>query len=109
MIICKNGYFVLNTDNTTYAFALMETGQLEHLYYGRRIHTGEELECMEALKEQWAYAPGCTIVYDNEHKQYSLENVCLEMSSFGRGDIREPFICVVHADGSRSSDFVFED
>ncbi len=108
MITVKDGYFVLNTLNTTYAFAVMETGQLEHLYYGSRIKTGEDLSGLAALREQWAYAPGNTVVYDNDHKQFSLENICLEMSSYGRGDIREPFIEVIHEDGSRSSDFSYK-
>ena len=109
MITCKDGCFVLNTKNTTYAFALMETGHLEHLYYGKKIRLGDDLAGVKALIEQWAFAPGNTIVYDNDHKNYSLENVCLEMSSYGRGDIREPFVCIVHKDGSRSSDFIYED
>lgn len=41
-------------------------------------------------------------------KILSLEDVCLEMSSYGKGDIREPFIEVVHADGSFTSDFLFD-
>ena len=108
MITVKDGYFVLNTLNTTYAFAVMETGQLEHLYYGSRIKTGEDLSGLAALREQWAYAPGNTVVYDNDHKQFSLENICLEMSSYGKGDIREPFVCITHADGSRTSDFLYD-
>ena len=37
MIQIRDNSYVLHTDNTTYAFRVMETGQLEHLYYGRRI------------------------------------------------------------------------
>ena len=33
-----------------------------------------------------------TNIYDSEHLQFSLEDACLEMSSFGKGDIREPFV-----------------
>ena len=29
--------FVLDTDNTTYAFRVTKSGHLEHLYYGKRI------------------------------------------------------------------------
>jgi len=108
MILDRDGQFVLNTRNTTYAFRVMETGQLEHLYYGKRIRVGENFEGIEALREQWAFAPGNTIVYDNDHRQYSLENVCLEISSLGHGDIREPFLEIVYPDGSRSSDFVYD-
>ena len=32
----------------------------------------------------------------------------LEMSSYGKGDIREPFVELVYPDGSRTSDFVYK-
>ncbi|MGN0504943.1 MAG: alpha-galactosidase [Lachnospiraceae bacterium] len=96
--------FVLDTAKTTYCFRVMETGHLEHLYYGRRI-TIEDMP--ETLVEKYAFVPGNTNPYDKEHPGVTLENVRLEVSSYGRGDIREPFVEVVHADGSYSSDFVF--
>ena len=108
MIIHIDVHFILNTKNTTYAFYINETAQPEHLYYGKRITLDDDLAGIEALKEKWAFAPGNTIVYDNDHKQFSPENVCYEMSSYGHGDIREPFIEVIHADGSRSCDFIYD-
>lgn len=108
MIIQDNKQFVLHTKTTTYAFCVMETGQLEHLYYGKKIRFGEHLEGIEALKEQHAFAPGNSVAYDQEHLQYSLEDACLEISSYGKGDIREPFLSVLHSDGSRTSDFVYD-
>ena len=50
------------------------------------------------LREKHAFAPGNTNIYDQDHPQYSLEDMRLEMSSYGKGDIREPFVEVVHAD-----------
>ena len=38
MIQTANDIFVLHTAHTTYAFRKLPTGQLEHLYYGRKIH-----------------------------------------------------------------------
>ena len=38
MIQTANDIFVLHTEHTTYAFRKLPTGQLEHLYYGRKIH-----------------------------------------------------------------------
>jgi len=109
--------FILDTPHTSYVFRVLETGHLEHLYYGRRLHFAagrEENEggpseaVVEALSEKHAFAPGNTNVYDQEHKAFTLEDMRLEMSSYGKGDIREPFIEVVHADGSYTSDFLFE-
>ena len=99
--------FVLDTQNTTYCFRVMETGHLEHLYYGRRI-TVSCAEDAEALIERHAFAPGNTSVYNSENLKFSLEDIRLEMSSYGKGDIREPFIEVTHADGSYTSDFLFD-
>ena len=43
--------FVLDTDHTTYCFRRLATGQLEHLYYGKKIYItcGQDAE---ALAEQ---------------------------------------------------------
>ncbi|MDD6195118.1 MAG: alpha-galactosidase, partial [Lachnospiraceae bacterium] len=103
MIQIRDNSYVLHTDNTTYAFRVMETGQLEHLYYGRRI----SVENPDTLVEQHAFAPGNTIAYDQEHLNFTLEDMCLETSGYGKGDIREPFVEVIAADGSATTDFVF--
>ena len=47
-------------------------------------------------------------VYRDDMKNLSLSDIRLEFSANGKGDDREPFIEVVHADGSRTSDFVYE-
>jgi len=104
MIREKEGIFLLETRHSSYLFEVMETGHLEHLYYGRRIHPGDGA----ALREKHAFAPGNGIYYDDKHRHFSLEDVCLEMSSYGKGDIREPFIEIVHEDGSFTSDFLLE-
>lgn len=109
MITCENKHFVLGTKNTTYAFWVLPTGQLEHLYYGKKIKFGPGLLGIDTLKEQWAFAPGNTVVYDNDHWEYTLENVRLEMSALGHGDYREPLVCITHADGGRTSDFLYSD
>ncbi|MCR5102370.1 MAG: hypothetical protein K6B41_13555, partial [Butyrivibrio sp.] len=54
--------FVLDTKNTSYAFKVMETGQLEHLYYGAKI-TVNETSDLEALSEKRAFQQGNSIAY----------------------------------------------
>lgn len=110
MIEQKNGLYVLHTKNTTYMFNVMDSGHLEHLYYGRRVKVDMEKENGGVLPfmEKHAFPPGNTNQYDVEHHTFTLEDMCLEMSSYGKGDIREPFIEVTHADGSFTSDFLFE-
>ncbi len=117
-----NKAFILSTPKTAYAFALLPTGQLEHLYYGAPLQLGgpsgfiEEasaegsrlLAALEPLREKHAFGPGTSVIYDQEHPQYSLDDMRLEFSAPGKGDLREPALELVNPDGSLSSDFVFE-
>ena len=109
MIKADGHIFVLETAHTTYCFRRMETGHLEHLYYGRHLTLPEHpAECDVApLVEKHTFAPGNTNLCEKD-QPFSLEDIRLEMSSYGKGDIREPFVEIVHADGSTTSDFRYE-
>ena len=101
--------FFLQTAHTTYGMRVMETGHLEHLYYGERITVdSQDPSSCAPLVIQRAFAPGNTCTYDREHPQISMEDVCLEVGTLGKGDIREPFLEVRFADGSVTSDFTFD-
>ena len=101
MISEQYPFFQLDTEHTSYCFRVTETGHLEHLHYGRKITSGENLtESLAIFAEKHAFAPGNTNVYDKEHPEFSLEDIRLEMSSYGKGDIREPFVEILHGDGS---------
>ena len=104
MITEQDSVFALETEQTSYLFRVTDTGHLEHLYYGRRIRFWDA----SALTEKHSFAPGNGIYYDDTHKNFSLEDACLELSSCGKGDLREPFLEVVYPDGSFTSDFVFD-
>ena len=110
MIRQAGTFFILDTEHTTYAFRVMDTGHLEHLYYGRKltIPAGEEQTAAAALIQQHAFPPGNTSIYDKEHGNFSMEDVRLEISTHGRGDVREPYLKVLHGDGSTTSDFRYE-
>ena len=108
MITKKGSLFLLETDRTTYCFRVMESGHLEHLYYGPHLGVLEE-EDAEALTEKRAFEAGNMIVYSDTYKTLTLEDLCLEVSGCGKGDIREPFVELVFADGSRTTDFLFSD
>lgn len=98
--------FVLDTDNTTYCFKVLKTGHLEHLYYGEKIEITEEAEA-DVLSEKHAFAPGNTNIYDQDNPEFTLEDMRLEISSYGKGDIREPFVEIAHNDGGLTSDFLY--
>ncbi|MBR3279811.1 MAG: alpha-galactosidase [Lachnospiraceae bacterium] len=96
--------FVLDTAGTTYSFRVTGSGHLEHLYYGRKIHVDSD----DGLKEQSEFAPGNTIIHDPENGKFSMEDIRLEISAIGKGDVREPALGLVNSDGSRTSDFIFD-
>ena len=101
--ILGDNLYVLNTAATTYAFHVTETGHLEHLHYGSFLGVPEA----GALAEKREFPAGNLISLDPEHPAVTLEDMRLEMSSYGKGDIREPFLEVIHADGSMTNDFRF--
>lgn len=107
--IVENSTFVLETKHTSYIFRVLPTGHLEHLYYGRKIRVAdEEAFFFDGLAEPHEFMPGNAIAYDNENTKYTLNDIRLEMSAYGKGDVREPFLVLRHADGSATSDFIFD-
>ena len=100
--------FILDTNHTTYCFQVLESGHLEHLYYGKKIRIDNASEIF-SLAEKHAFPPGNSNVYDEKYPKLALEDMRLEMSAYGKGDIREPFIEVIHRDGSYTSDFLYKD
>lgn len=104
MIYNNENIFHLQTNKTSYIFSILDSGHLQHLYYGKRLREGHE----EVLIEKHAFAPGNTIQYDSEHLNFSLEDMKLEMSSLGKGDIREPFVEITYADQMNTCDFLFD-
>ena len=99
--------FVLHTENTSYAFAVTPSGHPMHIWYGPRIDIAS-IDDVEVMRQKCEFEPGTSIAYSEEHKTTVLEDMCLEMSGPGHGDIREPFIELVRADGSRTTDFLYQ-
>ena len=86
--------FVLDTDNTSYVFCISPSGHPEHLYYGVHIDITDAAQC-DVFREKREFEPGNVITYSHDYNTTVLEDMCLEMSSGGHGDIREPFIELV--------------
>ncbi|MBQ6016994.1 MAG: alpha-galactosidase [Clostridiales bacterium] len=100
----KTPLFILDTPHTTYAMKVTGSGHIEHLYYGRKIRLDDD----DGLTEQHEFAPGTSAVYSKEQSNFSLDDIRLEMSSYGKGDVREAFLEIVNSDGSMTSDFLYE-
>ena len=103
----KREAFLLETDRTSYILQIAESGHPLHLYYGQKLEIGAETD-LEPLIERRVFEIGNSCVYSEKHPTVMLEDMCLEMSSLGHGDIREPFIELIKPDGSRSCDFLYD-
>ena len=99
--------FLLETEHTSYIFAVRKSGHLEHLYYGPKVAISSSEDC-EVFREKREFELGNSIIYSKEHPTTLLEDMCLEISSPGHGDVREPFIELVMNNGSRSLNFLFD-
>lgn len=117
MIIVNDTCFYLETKHTSYVCNVMKTGQIEHLYYGNKLFAEgmaeeEKKACLQemcsALSEKRAFAPGNTIACSKEASEVCLEELNQEVSFFGQGDIREPFVELQFSDGSTTLDFRYQ-
>ncbi|WP_034446418.1 alpha-galactosidase [Butyrivibrio sp. AE2032] len=127
MIYADGNIFLLQTKNTSYLFRKLETGHLEHLHFGGSLFSEKKYESMKdevdleakdkeliektvlAVAPKHYYGGGNMNYYDDAHSALCLEMMGLEMSSFGKGDIREPMVELVYPDGSATVDFLFYD
>lgn len=92
----------LSTKNTSYLFGLTDSGHLEHLHYGARLGVFDPL----LLHEKMPYPTGLLL---DEETKVSLEDLPLEFSTYGKGDIREAMVEIETADKNRVSDFRYVD
>ena len=128
MIYADGNIFLLQTANTSYLFRRTNSGHLEHIHFGSSIISKEcyqkaveagDLEqafkngkdglvaIADAIGPKHYHGGGNMNIYSAEHKDTFLEMLGLEMSSFGKGDIREPFVELTYADGNTTVDFQY--
>ena len=91
MIKQLGNLFVLETENSSYIFRVLDSGHLEHLYYGRKVTIQVE-EDAEYLYPIRAFLPGNHAAYSEEYNTLSLESLCQEVSSLGKGDYSVPLL-----------------
>lgn len=104
----ENQVFILETKSTQYAMCVRPDGHLEHLYYGSRGQEGGDLNTVglwDAAHDRSLFETGNAIALGGG---LTLENMLQELSSTGKGDVSEPFVCMTHANGSTTCDFVYE-
>ncbi len=101
MIQVLKDFFLLETRRSTYCFRVTEQGFLQHLYYGGRLDLSGG---WEALVPQVRHFPGNGAGLDG----VCLEDMALETSGPGLGDLRESMVTVRSAEGDTLTDFRFE-
>ena len=105
MIKIIDDYFILETDNTSYVFKKDKSGVLFHLYYGKKINVDKET--LKSLEFSPDHPIGNEIRLSKENP-IPLEYYPQEVSSWGKGDIRQPQFLLKDKDGFTTNLFTYE-
>ncbi len=99
----RTGTFHLTNDAVSYVFRVMENHQMEHLYYGAKIHDRESFDHLheETMRSQMS-------ISSPEPSLLSMQYTKQEMPVYGTGDYREPALVIRQENGSRISDFQYQ-
>lgn len=94
--------FHLYNNEVSYIMRIMENGQLENLYYGKKIHDKEDFAYFhdEAIRSQMS-------VCIPEPGLLSMQYTRQEYPSYGTGDYRSPAVTIAQENGSRIIDFKY--
>lgn len=94
--------FHLYNNEVSYIMRIMENGQLENLYYGKKIHDKENFTYFhdEAMRSQMS-------VCIPEPGLLSMQYTRQEYPSYGTGDYRSPAVTIAQENGSRIIDFKY--
>jgi len=95
-------YFHLQSEHSSYLLRILPSGHLAHVYYGSKIASVESIDKIEIRHH---IEVGSQVVYDAADKTFSLNNAQLEISTYGKGDFRDPMLHFRLADGTRVTDF----
>jgi len=101
----EQNIFYLETKETSYIMLINQYKHLEHIYYGQRIKHPKDIN---ALKMDYEFELGSATSYNKDSKGYMLNHKLLEVSSYGKGDYREPTVHIELPDGTRTLDFTYK-
>ncbi len=96
----SNNTFVLQTEHTSYAFALYDGKYPVHLYYGGK----QDCTTLTIPNRYNAFSP----YYKEYGMVYSPDCAWTELPLFGNGDFRATALKLRGADGSCVTDFVYD-
>ncbi|MBP3238337.1 MAG: alpha-galactosidase [Lachnospiraceae bacterium] len=119
--------FHISTKNTSYLFRVLPTGHLEHLYYGKKVNA--DADTVNCFMERRSFVSGNSVTVSEDRytsknnndistkngagegkTEISLDDICLEYSTRGMGDFREPMIEYLPEGESSgyTADFIFD-
>lgn len=98
----RNKVFLLNTENTSYAIAIVDDRYVEHLYYGAKL---EETNLRYLLRED--EAPFTPLTNKRETGAF-LDCAPMEYPETGMGDYRESALCIRNVRGYRASELCYK-
>lgn len=101
----KNKLFHIKTRDTSYLFLIDEQGHIEHLHYGPSL---SHIEDVSSLRYNYDFELGSATSYSKDTKSIMLNHKLLEVSTYGKGDYREPTIHLELDDGNRTVDFTYD-
>ncbi len=105
MIYCnKDNVFHLQTKDTSYILRALPSGQLESMYYGKRIRNRDDFTFLYD-KHECGYSNASP--RSQKDTSLSLDHIALEYSAYGKGDYRLPAMDVLAADDNFTTDFLF--
>ena len=95
--------FHLETENSSYVFRVLENQQLQHLYYGKRIHVKENYGNLASYQTR-----GFEVSYTADEERIQLSMIPNEYATYGKGDFRHPAYQVQDATGSRITELKYQ-
>ncbi len=101
----KDNVFHLQTKKTSYVFRALPTGQLEGMYYGRKIRNTDDFTF---IYDKHASGYSNSTPYCQEDKSLSLDHIALEYSAYGKGDYRLPSMQLTSHDDIFTTDFKYK-
>lgn len=98
-------HFHLSGKNFSYLMSVLPTGHFSHIYYGKLISDPSDIS---VLVSKFNIEVGSQVIYDQKDRTFNLNLALLELSTYGKGDFRDPMFHFRLPDGSRITDFTYE-
>ena len=101
----KNNVFHLQTKKTSYILRALPSGQIEGMYYGKRIRNHDDFTFIYD-KHECGYSNATP--RSQKDTSLSLDHIALEYSAYGKGDYRVPAMQISTQETGFTTDFLFK-